>query len=189
MSDDAHPLAAGVLAALKDDTPTFIWACDDAKGECRVCFTSPSLNYSTPYVRRDPAVLAELPEVKAMIAAAVLEAAAEADSEGWPDAMSKQHYAALTERDEAEMDCGTRIADAIRALIKPDAKAALEAHVAAEVRGALEGVSRRVREIEEQLAANEGYFSGSDLVTLQLLQGHIKDSLAAIRALIPEVKP
>ncbi len=91
------------------------------------------------YVRRDPAVLAELPEVKAMIAAAVLEAAAEADSEGWPDAMSKQHYAALTERDEAEMDCGTRIADAIRARITPDAKAALEAYRDREVRKALEG--------------------------------------------------
>jgi hypothetical protein len=57
-----------------------------------------------------------------------------------------------------------------------------------EVRKAMEGVSRRVREIEEQLAANEGYFSGSDLVTLQLLQGHIKDSLAAIRAMIPKEK-
>jgi hypothetical protein len=78
------------------------------------------------YVRRDPAVLAELPEVKALIAAAVEGAAAEADSEGWPGTMSEQHYAALTERDEASMDCGTRIAAAIRASTPADAKAALD---------------------------------------------------------------
>jgi hypothetical protein len=42
-------------------------------------------------------------------------------------------------------------------------------------------IERSLTEIEEQLAANEGYFVGHDLVTLQILQGHIKDRVREIR--------
>jgi hypothetical protein len=71
--------------------------------------------------RRDPAVLAELLEVKAMVAAAYLDAAAKVH-ECWTDGVPPPHYDAH-----------------ILTLTPSDAKAALDAHVAAEVRKALEG--------------------------------------------------
>ena len=48
------------------------------------------------------------------------------------------------------------------------------------------GVKPLVREelenIEKQLHVNEGYFDGSQRTTLEILQGHIKDSVSRIRA-------
>ncbi len=79
MSDDAHPLAAGVLAALKNDAPDFIraWPALDSwlTGEWSRASYLDEDRECILYVRHDPAVLADLPEVKAMIAAAVMEAA------------------------------------------------------------------------------------------------------------------
>lgn len=169
--------------------PDFIWAYNERQLGYSFTAKGPQPHFAgVEFVRRDPAVLAELPEVKALVAAAVMdaawvaerygpdrpmvetpprerirgrwegeqaasaniaslirssapdaktaldrmlqereqrarndalrEAAEEADSEGWPSIMTSNDYASLTDIDEAAMDCGTRIAAAIRALIQ-----------------------------------------------------------------------
>jgi len=55
--------------------PERIWTASTS-GRCHVGFGTPSENYQIEYVRRDPAVLAALPEVQALIAAACEVAAA-----------------------------------------------------------------------------------------------------------------
>jgi len=70
------------------------------------------------YIRRDPAVIAALPEVQAIVDAAVnaeRESCAQiADNRGWPGSMTVDQYASISNALEAEMDCGTEIAAAIR---------------------------------------------------------------------------
>ncbi len=83
-------------------------------------------------VRRDPAVLAALPEVQAMVAAAVEQAAREIDCEGCRGNCV----------DPA--NCHAEDARIIRLITSTDAKAALEAHTAREVAKALEGVIREM---------------------------------------------
>jgi hypothetical protein len=105
--------------------PERLWACDpDGENEIAV-WVIPDEG-GTEYIRHDasPATVAEMPGAKALVAAMIEAAAAEADSEGWPGSMSAEEYDALTTSDEGAMDCGTRIADAIRALA-PDALAHL----------------------------------------------------------------
>ena len=46
----------------------------------------------------------------------------------------------------------------------------------------LREVTRHLDQIVEQLDVNPSYFSGSDKETLEILQGHIRDSVTAIRA-------
>lgn len=42
-----------------------------------------------------------------------------------------------------------------------------------------------LKRIEDQLAANLGYFSGDDTETLRILQGHIRNQLGVIRGALP----
>jgi hypothetical protein len=86
-------------------------------------------------VRRDPAVLAALTEVQALVAAAVMEAA-EAVEANFPGTL----YASNR----------TKTLVTIRALITPDAKAALEAHTAREVAKALEGAAALADDYEHR---------------------------------------
>ena len=102
------------------DAPDFIWVTKPptllAYGLAHVH----KMTNSTEFVRRDPAVLAELPEVKAMLAAAVERAA---------EIVKRNHHKrAIYKNDYTE----------ILALIPADAKAALDAYVAGKVREALE---------------------------------------------------
>lgn len=45
----------------------------------------------------------------------------------------------------------------------------------------IEKVEKHIRDIEEQLKVNLAYFSGSDKECLDILQGHVKDSLNGIK--------
>lgn len=91
------------------------------------CSVPMAIGPEVPLVVRHPAVLAELPEVKALIAAAVEETAqhivseAEKLAEGEPSAAPALAF--LTE-----------LADEVRALIPADHKAALDAYVAGKLR-------------------------------------------------------
>jgi len=121
--------------------PERIWTASTS-GRCHVGFGTPSENYQIEYVRRDPAVLAALPEVQALIAAAVGVAAGKCDAiaafrqkqldddedKHWQDqdAIMKRAWKMSISGLEAA-------ATAIRALITPDRHDALAAHVAAEV--------------------------------------------------------
>jgi hypothetical protein len=103
-------------------TPDFIWVEEpdifDGMGFWQEIGSAPWREY----VIRDPAVMAELPEVNAMIAAAV---------RGAEQCVQRARFG------EADTDFRC-IAHNILALIRPDAKAALDAYVAAAVRDALE---------------------------------------------------
>ncbi len=69
------------------DAPDFIWAAENDYGDRHWSPSTPERTQPTPYVRRDPAVLAELPEVQALIAAAVERS--EKDKRGLRDQIGK----------------------------------------------------------------------------------------------------
>jgi hypothetical protein len=87
-------------------TPDFIWIDPFAQ---EVVQGKAEPDYDRQYVRRDPAVLAELPEVKALLAAAVEEAAVVVP-QGW--------CAPATAHKEMDVTLGLAIQEAIRALIQ-----------------------------------------------------------------------
>lgn len=113
-------------------------------------------------------------EARALVAAA-LQRAADACAD-YPRAVPDyDEWTRYDEQIQHSQSC-------ILALIDTDHAAALEA-VKAQARESRErGIEKHLAAIMSQLEANEGYFSGNDLVTLQILQSHIKDSVAAIRA-------
>lgn len=132
--------------------PDFIWVDffeEPTSAWCGDAFSTDSGDVA--YVRRDPAVLAELPEVKAMIAAAVERAAKIAERYG-PDrpmdeTTSKER---IKGRWEGEQAASANIAARIR-FSTADAKAALDAYVARKVREALE---RAVKAAESWLTVS-----------------------------------
>jgi hypothetical protein len=101
-------------------------------------------------VVRDPAVLAELPEVKAMVAAAAMDALANIAGPLWRAILATEECMdrVCDEPNEAGgCICGPkydRIMEYAKSRIPADAKAALDAHVAAEVRKALEGAAKKL---------------------------------------------
>jgi hypothetical protein len=88
-------------------TPDFIWA---TVGQAETPASRPS---PIEYIRRDPAVLAALPEVQALVAAAVMEAAERF-----------ANHPAVQMRRHVDMQGQWRW-DVWRAIHTPDAKAAL----------------------------------------------------------------
>ncbi len=128
------------------------------------CSVPMAIGPEVPLVRRDPAVLADLPEVQAAVAAAVMEAAdGLVNSFLHMQAVYAKEIAAITPYDPLQAfyekeGVWSAIGDAkaaIRALIKPDAMAALTAYSDREVAKALERAwsqielrDRRIRELE-----------------------------------------
>lgn len=48
----------------------------------------------------------------------------------------------------------------------------------------IEKVEKHIKDIEEQLKVNLAYFSGGDKECLDILQGHVKDSLNGIKSVL-----
>jgi hypothetical protein len=106
--------------------PDFIWAWKEDQGDVWTGEWAPVGDKNAPYeaqefVRRDPAVLAELPEVKTLVAVAVEGAAI----------VARDRYMVWgREGDDCEVNCDFTacqdIAAAIRALTPADHKAALD---------------------------------------------------------------
>lgn len=114
-------------------------------------------------------------EVQAMVAAAVMEAAEACfwTDTGFHDGMSGDWH---------PISAGDALASAkasIRALIKPDAMAALEAHTAREVTKALEEAADLRDQIADEIGARP----------LSSIHSALCEYSNRIRAMIPEVKP
>lgn len=166
--------------------PDFIWAEEPAVFDGMGFWQESESADLVQYVRRDPAVLLDLPEVQAAVAAAVMEAAETA-------------YQWHNDDDAQELR------EAIRALITPDAMSALEAYRDREVAKALaDGIERLADQEHRQWAhwttymldnmtpENVARWQRQAATDYENLSDAEKESdrkwaRAAIRAMIPEV--
>jgi hypothetical protein len=154
--------------------PDFIWAADSEPMDAGGVWVPWPID-ATPYIRRDPAVIAELPETKALVAAALQRAVGEL-------ARHAKGTVVISGQTFRTIQLGEAIT-AILALIPTDHAAALEA-VKAQARE--EAANELQRERPFIMGANHGWDEGvaDTLETVRLFVDPItlEDIAAAIRA-------